>query len=84
MLYPDTSHRPAVCHQRDLLCAAAEARLAASVLVRPVPAWSRWLLLRTGILLVSLGTRLEVRALRPRSRSSPMPAAVRDWHALVS
>lgn len=84
MLYLDTPYRLVALRQRDLLRAAAEARLAASGPARPLPAWSRWLLLRTGILLVTFGTRLEVHALRARTRPSPRPAAVRDWHALVS
>lgn len=63
MLHPELSRRLAQGRRDDLLCEAHAARRASGV-VRQPSRWCRALLLRTGVALVTLGTRMEVRALR--------------------
>lgn len=63
MWNPELSTRLAREHRMDLLCEAHHARRARGIARIPSP-WRRALLLRTGIALVTLGTRMEVRALR--------------------
>jgi len=86
MLHREIACQLAATHPRQkLLHAAEDARRAALVSIRLAPAGYRWLPLQTGILPVTLGTRLEGRALRPRPyRPWPKPAAVADWHARAS
>lgn len=58
-------------HRLDLLCEAHHARRARGLARIPSP-WRRALLLRTGIALVTMGTRMEVRALRAGRARQPV------------
>ena len=70
MWHSEMSARLAQGHREDLLREAHIARRSRGMEKMPSP-WRRTLLLRTGVALVTLGTRMEVRALqagRPRQR----------------
>ena len=79
MLHPEMSARLAQGHREDLLREAHNARHAHGM-ERTPSRWRRVLLLRTGVALVTLGTRMEVRALRagrarrPAEMRLPRPA----------
>ena len=63
MLHPEISARLAQGHCNDLIRKADDTRRTRGVAAIP-SRWRRALLLRTGVALVTLGTRMEVRALR--------------------
>jgi hypothetical protein len=63
MLHPDMSAQLAQAHRDDLLREAHNARRSSGAVRHPAR-WRRALQLRTGVALVTLGTRMEVRALR--------------------
>ena len=63
MLHPEISARLAQSHRDDLLREAGAAQRTRGMVAMP-SRWRRALLLRTGVALVTLGTRMEVRALR--------------------
>lgn len=63
MLHPEMSARLAREHREERVREAFRARRMAGATKTP-PRWRRALVLRTGVALVTLGTRLEVRALR--------------------
>lgn len=71
MLHPELSMQVAHEHRQDLLCEAHHARRAHGLARIPSP-WRRALLLRTGVALVTLGTRMEVRALRAGRARQPL------------
>ena len=71
MLHPEMSARLAQGRRDDLLREAHAARRASGV-VRQPSRWRRALLLRTGVALVTLGTRMEVRALRAGRPRQPV------------
>lgn len=63
MLHPEMSARLAQGRRDNLLREAHTARCSLGVVKQP-SRWRRALLLRAGVALVTLGTRMEVRALR--------------------
>lgn len=71
MLHPELSTRLAQGHRDDLLREAHAVRRSSGAVRRP-SRWRRALLLRTGVALVTLGTRMEVRALRAGRPRQPI------------